>query len=257
MEYAGPRVGLALGGGLARGMAHVGVLAVLTRAGIPIHAVAGTSAGALVGAFYCAGMTTAEIEYIASHIRWRDIVRPAWSRYGLVSFAKIEEMVVRLLGDVTFDDLERPLAVVTCDVETGEEVVLTEGRVAAAVRATSSVPGIVTPRRIGGRLLGDGAIVNNLPASVARSLGVEYVIGVDIFEPAFNRRWGPLGLLLTSLELLVSRAGAGEQGSDCLIRPALAGISYLLFANRGTLNRRGREAAEAALPQLKADLGLD
>lgn len=257
MEYAGPRVGLALGGGVARGMAHVGALTVLSEAGIPIHAVAGTSAGALVGAFYCAGMTTAEIEYVASKIRWRDIARPTWSRYGFVSFAKIEEMVVRLLGDVAFDDLELPLAVVTCDIETGEEVILTTGRVAPAVRATSSVPGIVTPRRVGGRLLGDGGIVNNLPASAARALGAEYVIGVDIFEPAFKRGGGPLGLLLTSLELLVSRAGAGEQQCDCLIRPALAGISYLLFSNRETLIRRGREAAEAALPQLIADLGLD
>ena len=257
MEYAGPRVGLALGGGLARGMAHVGALAVLSEAGIPIHAVAGTSAGALVGAFYSAGLTMAEIEYVAAKIRWRDIARPAWSRYGFVSFAKIEEMVTRLLGDVKFDDLERPFAAVTCDIQTGEEVVLTDGRVAPAVRASSSVPGIVTPRRIDGRLLGDGGIVNNLPASAVRPLGVEYVIGVDIFEPCFTRGWGPLGLFLTSLELLVSRIGGGEEKSDCLIRPALAGISYLLFSNREGLVRRGREAAEAALPQLKADLGLD
>lgn len=256
MKQTTPRVGLALGGGVARGMAHVGALAVLAEAGIPIHVVSGTSAGAIVGALYCAGLTIAEIEYVSSKIRWRDIARPVWSRHGVLSFAGIEEMLVALLGDLSFDRLERPFAAVTCDIETGEEVVVAEGRVAPAVRASSSVPGIVTPRYIGGRLLGDGGIVNNLPASAARALGADYVIGVDIFEPAFNRGWGPLGLLLTSLELLVSRIGGGELACDCLIRPQLAGISYFLLANRETLMRRGREAAETALPQLQADLGV-
>ena len=254
MVEATLRVGLALGGGVARGMAHVGVLKVLSDAGIPIHVVAGTSAGALIGSLYCAGLTTAEIEYIASRISWRDLARPTLSRYGVVSFGGIEEMVIALLGDINFHDLERPFAAVTCDMDTGEEVVLTKGRLAPAVRASSSVPGIVTPRRIDGRLLGDGGIVNNLPASAARALGADFVIGVDIFEPSFTRGCGPLGLLLTSLELLVSRIGGGEKESDYLIRPALAGIPYLLLANRNRLIRRGREAAEEALPHLKAAL---
>ncbi len=257
MAQTPPRVGLALGGGVARGMAHVGVLATLTEAGIPIHAVSGTSAGALVGALYCAGLTVAEIEYVASKIRWRDVARPVLSRRGLVSFAGIEEMLVTLLGDLTFDKLERPFAAVTCDIQTGEEIVLTQGRVAPAVRASASIPGIVTPRRIGGRLLGDGGIVNNLPASAARALGADYVIGVDIFEPAFNRGGGPLGLLLTSLELLISRIGGGERESDYLIRPAMGGISYLLLANWEILMRRGREAAEEALPRLQEALRAD
>jgi len=255
MEQAAPRIGLALGGGVARGMAHVGVLAALTDAGIPIHVVSGTSAGALVGALYCAGLTIAEIEYVASKIRWRDIARPVWSQLGILSFAGIEEMLVALVGDLQFDSLQRPFAAVTCDIHTGEEVVLTEGRVAPAVRASASVPGFVTPRRIGRRLLGDGGIVNNLPASAARALGADFVIGVDVFEPSFSRSGGPLGLLLTSLELLVSRIGGGEQESDFLIRPPLAGIPYLPLANKEMIIRRGREAAEIALPRLKTELG--
>lgn len=249
-------VGLALAGGAARGVAHVGVLSVLEEAGVPVDIVAGSSAGALIGAFFCAGLSPAELASISTRIGWRDLARPVWPRNSLVTFQPLEELLVTLLGDITFADLERPFAAVTVDMQTGEEVILSRGRVAPAVHASCAVPGLVRPRCIEGRLLGDGGIINNLPASVPQQMGAAYVIGVDVVQPSFRRRWGPLGPGMAALELLVAHAGRGEESVDCLIRPALAGMSYLRFSQGEELIRLGAEAAQDALPAINSALGL-
>jgi NTE family protein len=237
-------------------VAHVGVLSVLDDAGVPIDLVTGSSAGALVGALFCAGLSPAELVSISTRIGWRDVARPIWPRDSLVTFQPLEELLVALLGDVTFADLERPFAAVTVDVETGQEVVLSEGRLAPAVHASCAVPGLVRPRSVGGRRLGDGGIINNLPASVPRQMGAGYVIGVDVMQPSFHRRWGPLGPGLAALELLVAHAGRGEESLDCLIRPALAGMSYLRLSQAEKLIRLGAQAAQDALPALTSALAL-
>lgn len=249
-------VGVALGGGVVRGVAHVGALEALSEAGIPIDCVAGASAGAIMGAFFCAGFSFAEIEYIASRIGWRDVARPVWPREGLVTFAPLEQSLQKLLGDIEFADLEIPFAAVATDMETGKPVALREGRLAPAVRASSSVPGVVTPRRIGPWLLGDGALSNNLPVSVVREMGADLVVAVDVFQPSFIRSWGPLGRGLTALEILVNRSGSGIEEADFLIQPALAGVSYLLFSQWEKLMRLGREAAEATIPAIQAALAI-
>lgn len=251
-----PGIGLALGGGVVRGLAHVGVLSVLVREGIPIDYVAGTSVGALIGAFFCAGMDPAEMAYVAEKVGWRDLARPVWPTSGLLSFARMEEMLRALLGDVTFADLDIPFVIVASELGSGREVLLDTGKLAPAVRASCSVPGVVVPRRINGCELADGGIVNNLPASIVRGMGASYVIGVDVFEPNYYRRGGPLGKLATALEILVNRAGGGIDDVDCLIRPKLGGQTYVLFSKRETLIQRGREAAERVMPDLKAALGV-
>lgn len=247
-------VGVALGGGVVRGMAHIGALSALREAGIPIDYVAGASAGAIMGSLFCAGFTLAEIEYVASRIGWRDVARPVWPREGFVTFAPLEQMLRELLGDATFAELEIPFAAVATDLETGESVALRAGPVAPAVRASASVPGIVTPVRIGPLLLGDGAVSNNLPVSVVRAMGADLVIAVDIFQPAFVRGWGPLGRGLTALEILIDHAGGGVADADFLIQPDLAGASYLLFSQWQRLVRMGREAALATIPAIQAAL---
>lgn len=254
-DGSGP-IGLALAGGSVRGIAHVGVLSVLAEAEVPIDYVAGSSAGALVGALFCAGLSPAEMTSIARRIGWRDLARPVWPRNSLVSLQPLEELLVALLGDLTFSDLERPFAAVTVDVHTGEEVVLSEGRVARAVHASCAVPGIARPCRIGGRILGDGGIINNLPASVPLSMGARFVIGVDVVQPSFDRRWGPLGPGLAALELLVGHAGGGEDATDCLIRPELKGMSYVRFSQSERLIRLGAEAAREALPAIASAAAL-
>jgi NTE family protein len=241
------RIGLALGGGVVRGAAHVGVLSVLERAGIPIDCVAGTSAGALVGAGYCAGLGIQRIREMALRMRWRDIAGLTWPSRGWITFDKLERWLVATVGDPSFADLKLPFAAVATDMESGQSVVLREGRVALAVRASSSVPGVVTPVELGGRLLGDGLVSNIVPVSAARAMGADYVIGVDILSPLLRRRWGALGFGVTAIEMLAHQAGGGLETAVCLIVPRLAGLSYVRFSKSAELIALGEQAAEEKL----------
>lgn len=250
------QVGLALSGGVVRGFAHVGVLDVLDREGIPIDAITGASVGAIIGAAYATGMKPARIVQMAEQMQWQRIARPTISGDGLVSFTKLEEWLTSVFGQLYFEDLAIPFAAVATDLERGEPVVLDSGPLAPAIRASCSVPGMVTPARINGRLLCDGGISDNLPINVVRNMGADYVIGVDVFRHA--ARWphlGPLGRGLAAVEIMVEHSG-GLTGADVLIVPELSGKTYLRFDKRQELIELGRMAAEAHLPAIRADLGL-
>jgi NTE family protein len=251
-----PRIGLALGGGVVRGMAHIGVLEALVDADIPIDVVAGTSVGAVIGALFAAGLDVAEIAYIAEKIHWRDLARPIWPGRGLLSFAPLERTLVRLLGDITFAELARPFGVVCTDMRTGRQVVISEGRLAPAVRASASVPGFVAPLEIGLYLLADGALVNNTPASVVRGLGADFVIGVDIMAPDFLRSGGPFGLGFMALEIAIANSGSGRAHSDVFITPELGGLTYILLSEREALAERGRVAVADAVPAIRQALSM-
>jgi NTE family protein len=247
-------IGLALGGGVARGAAHVGVLSVLEREGIPIECVAGTSAGSLVGALYCAGLGLAELPEILASFGWRAIASPALSRRGLLSFARMERWLADTIGDVTFAELRRPFAVVATDLVTGRPAVLREGRVAPAVRASCSMPGIVVPIEIDGRALVDGSIANSVPAAAARSLGATFVIGVNLFGSGAPRAEGLFSIGLASLEHMLRYSGGGLEATDCLISPELAGTSYTRFGGRAQAAALGVQATEAQLPAIREAL---
>jgi NTE family protein len=247
---------MALGGGVVRGLAHIGVLAELDEAGIPIDVVAGTSVGAVIGALYAAGMSAAEMEYVARKIRWRHLARPVWPSRGFLTFDPLERTLVRLLGDVTFADLPRVFAAVCTDMRTGRQVVVREGRLAPAVRASASVPALVEPVESGAYLLADGVLVNNTPVSVVRSLGVDYVIGVDILAPDFLRGAGPFGIGVMALEIAFANSGVCQAQSDCTIAPRLGGLTYVLFNELDTFIRHGREAAAAVLPEIRRAIAL-
>ena len=249
-----PRIGLALSGGIARGPAHLGVLRVLTQAGLPIDCVAGVSAGALVGALYCAGIEIERALRWLRHFGWRAISRPVWPRRGLFSFAKLERWLINLLGDLRFEELRRPLAVVVTDLETWEPVILRSGRLAPAVHASCVPPGFVEPVQIEGRWYADGGASQNLPVAAARELGAQYVIGVDLFQPHLRPKLGALSFGLAALENFIRRSGGGLTGADCLITPELAGVSYFNFRRAASLVEAGASAAEAQLPCLRAAL---
>jgi NTE family protein len=250
------RVGLALGGGVARGLAHIGVLSVLDEAGISIDFVAGTSAGSLIGATFCAGLSIDRIKEIAMQVRWRHIARPVWPVRGFVSFERMAHWLVVALGDLDFADLKIPFAAVATDLDTGRPVKLHQGRLAPAVQASCSVPGFVQPVEIGGRLLGDGSLANSVPVSILREMGADFVIGVDIFTSSIRPRWGPFGMGFTALEILVQRAGGGIDDADCLIVPKLGGESYLRFSRKEKFYQLGRDAAHEKLDSLRAALGV-
>jgi NTE family protein len=253
-EHARKRIGLALGGGVVRGLAHIGVLAVFQEAGIPIDFVAGTSAGSLVGASFCAGLDIEEIWSFAAGMRWWHIARPVLPLQGFVSFEPMEGWIVRELGDITFSDLKIPFTAVATDLNSGEPVILNEGRLAPAVRASCTVPGLVVPLELDGRLLGDGSLSNTVPVSVLRALGADYVIGVDIFSSSIRRRWGPFGLGFAALEILIQRAGGGLSEADCLITPDLAGATYFRFSKKEHLMKQGEKAAREKLDCIRQAL---
>ncbi|UCG25139.1 MAG: patatin-like phospholipase family protein, partial [Chloroflexota bacterium] len=244
------RIGLALSGGAARGLAHVGVLEALIKSGIPIDCVAGCSAGSILGALYCAGMPIERIRSFAPYISWRRIAEVARSDQGLLTFEKLERLMVMLIGDLEFQELNLPFAVVAMNAVNGERLIIRQGRVATAVRASCSIPGLVTPVEFGGRLLVDGGIVDNLPVDAARALEADFVIGVDVFEPHYRRDRGPLGKGLTAFETLVRNTGGGVGRADFLIAPRTAGRTYIRFSRYEELVQLGRQAAHERLPLL-------
>jgi NTE family protein len=251
------RVGLALGGGVVRGLAHLGVLVELEQAGIPIDIVSGTSAGAIIGATYCAGMNIEAIKAYSINLRWWHVASPVWPSQGLVSFGKLKAWLTDKIGDLDFADLKIPYAVVATDLESGQPVKLDRGRLAPAVQASCAVPGLVRPVQIDGRLLADGSLSNTVPVSILREMGADYVIGVDIFSPSIRRWLGPVGMGIAALEILIERAGGGIDQADCLIAPNLAGQTYFRFSKRNELYTLGMEAAREKISSLKADLNLD
>jgi NTE family protein len=248
------RIGLALSGAVGRAAAYVGVLSVLEREDIPIDCVSGSSAGALIGAAYCAGIEIERLRQIALNVRWWDIATLTWPRRGFVSFERLEHWLIGLIGDLTFAQLKRPLAVVATDLESGSPVVIKEGRVAPAVRASCSVPGIVVPVELNGRVLGDGSVSYNLPVAPLYEMGAKYTIGVDLFTPSFNWGWGPLGVGLTAVEILVRQSNAGLCAPDCLIVPEIAGFNYLRLSKGAELMARAERATEAQLPAIRQAL---
>ena len=175
------KIGLALGSGAARGMAHIGVLKVLEQEQIPISAVSGTSIGALIGALYAAGVPVSEMEEIAKSVDWKKIARwvdPRVPVSGLIDGKRITRFFEELLPVRNFSDLKIPLAMLATDVETGESIVLKQGDLLTALRASIAFPGIFTPVNIGNRFLVDGGLCHPVPAHLLKDLGANAVIGV-------------------------------------------------------------------------------
>ncbi len=251
------KIGLALSGGVARGPAHVGVLTVLEREGIPIDYVAGASAGAIVGAAYCAGIPMTDIRQLALKTGWRKTAMFTLSRHGLLSFARIETIIDETtMPGLHIEDLATPFTAVVTDLEKGEQKFLQKGPLGPAVRASCSVPGLITPVKINGRLYCDGGVSDNLPVDAVRAMGADYVIGVDLFVPIYRKWLGFFGAANAALQTLVRQAGGGYKSADCLIVPDISGHNFLDFSESKTEQyiRAGEEATEAALPLIKAAL---
>jgi NTE family protein len=238
-------------------VAHVGVLKVFQEHGIEVDCVAGTSAGALVGGAYAAGMTVGQLEEFGLSLRWRHFGRMTLSRLGVQSNERLGEYVRASFSVKRFEELQKPFAAVATDLQTGGAVVMRdEGDLAFAIRASCAVPGWYLPVADDeGRQLVDGGLVANLPTSVARSLGAEVVIAVDVnYEGA--KFLGPptsvVGVLLQSF-ILVQRAAVAHQRNlaDVVISPRVGHIRWDEMSRGAELIAAGEEAARAALPAIK------
>jgi NTE family protein len=174
----GQRVGLVLSGGGARGFAHIGTLRALERLGIPVHVLAGTSMGAIIGALSAAGYGADDVLELARSVSWRDVIDLSLQS-GLIRGEKLETLLAAHLPP-TFEELERPLAVTCTDIESGEEIVFTSGDLVSAVRASSCFPGAFEPVPLDGRTLADGGICNNLPVDALAPMGATFTIASDV-----------------------------------------------------------------------------
>ena len=276
-----PVVGIALGGGGARGLAHIGVLKVLEREGIFPRLVAGTSMGGVIGAMYAAGLSSEqmEAEAVKATSGRADMIRVVdvnLSQTGIVRGARIYDYIAEIIGlETKFSDLRRPLSMVAVDLNTGREVVLNSGRVADAVRATISVPGVFKPVEIGPLHLVDGGMLNNVPVDVARKMGADVVIAVDVL-PSFTqnvpgeppvvaplrpkrvlRAYRDLWHVVMIMTSAATEARLQQWPPDVLLRPPVASdIDVLLGFNRlQDAMAAGVAAAEAALDQILAAVG--
>jgi NTE family protein len=251
-----PRVGLALSGGVARGNAHVGVLRVLEENNIPIDYIAGTSAGSLVAAAYAAGMTVEEIAEIGRTMRWRDIGRVTLSRLGVQSNARMEEFARARLPIKRFEDLRIPLAIVATDLKTGLPVIITEGDVAFAIRASCALPGWYVPvTDEHGRQLVDGGLVANIPTTAVRALGADLVIAVDVNSEGAKFIGPPhslIGVLLQSI-MVVQRTAAIHQlhDADIVISPKTGHIRWDEMGRVEELITLGERAARSTVERIK------
>lgn len=247
-------IGLALSGGAARGFAHIGVIKTLEENGIKIDYVAGTSAGSIVGALYCGGYGWQKILEVAESLKWSELVSPTFSGMGLISTKKLEGFIGELLGEVDFEELEIPFRAVAVDISRGEEVLIASGSVPKAVRASSSLPGIFEPVTEEDLVLVDGGVINNLPSEVAREMGADTVIGIDLNAHRPDKR-KPVNLFDVTLRsfamLLDCTSAQGREDADILVQPDLADFSYHDLSRASELVERGETAATAALEHLR------
>jgi NTE family protein len=249
-----PKVGVALGGGFARGLAHVGVLKVLEQEKIPVDFIAGTSVGAVIGAAYASGIGAKELEEIAALVRFKDFSRWTFSRFGLFSNDKMSIFLHKILRCKTFEELRIPLAVAATDIITGDPAVFTSGDLVDPVRASCAYPGMFQPVRIDGRLLVDGLLAHAVPANPLRDMGAERVISVYL-AAHWVKPGGPrhvFDVIGQCFSIAQSRmTGPWHAASDVILEPEIGEFAYDDFVRAPELIRAGEAAARAALPQIR------
>jgi len=251
-------IGLALGGGFARGFAHLGVLQVLEQNHIPITHIAGTSVGSILGAAYASGAPLAHVIETCRALRFRDIARWRVSRLGLASNQRLENLIKRVFESRQFEELRIPLAVVATDLTSGDPVVFTQGNLVDAIRASCAFPGLFEPVEIGTRCLADGGLVAPVPTRAARELGAATVIGVSVGMQDVYRGTP------TNIFQVVSRAVNAaqkhqleiwERHADLVLRPDVQSLAWDDFDRAEEAIAAGTAAARRALPRIEALLG--
>jgi NTE family protein len=255
-----PRIGLALGGGAARGFAHIGVIQVLEEAGIHPALVSGTSAGSLVAAIYASGKTGAQLQRVADTMEEATIADwtlPIFSR-GMLRGEALARYVNTQVGGKLIENMSLPLGIVATDLNSGQSMLFQRGDTGTAVRASSAVPAVFQPVKISGREYVDGGLVSPVPVRAARSMGAELVIAVDISSPPdSNLAGGTLEILMQTFSIMGKSINSLElKDADVVVRPALLGVSSSDFRARKRSIEAGRQAMLQALPQLRAAIAL-
>jgi NTE family protein len=249
-----PTIGVALGGGFARGIAHIGVLKVLEEEGIPVRMVAGTSVGAIMGAAYCSGLTIAELEEIAHKVRFTTFARWTLSRFGFATTDRMVSFLKEILKVQTFEELRIPLAVTATDFRTGGGAVFSSGPIIDPVRASCAYPGMFLPVEIDGRCLVDGMLSYPVPTRPLREMGADRVLAVHL-KGQWSKSCAPrhffdvIGQSFAIAQDMMS--SVWRSAADIVIEPDVAGFDYNDFKRADELIRVGELAMRSALPEVR------
>jgi NTE family protein len=251
-----PKIGLAMGSGGARGLAHIGIIKALEKNNIPIDFIAGSSIGAMVGGFYAAGLNIEKIEEIALETNWRklfSLIDPHLKQ-GLVSGEKVRAYIESHLDGKKFEDCSIPFSAVATDLKTGEIISLNKGEMATAIRASISIPLVFKPEKIAGKMLVDGGLSAPVPVEIVKNMGADIVIAVNLDKHYYDEKWkfGWYDIANDSLNILRHHlALANTKEADIVIEIDLGKDSWYKFVNGQDKILAGEEAVEKILPQLK------
>jgi len=247
------KLGIVLGAGASKGFAHIGVLKVLELHNVPIHLVVGTSVGSVVGSLYAYGYKAFQLQEMALSIEKGDVIDPLYlPTNGFVKGEKLEEFINRALKNTPIEKLKIPFYAVTTDIQAGQEVVFGKGNTGTAVRASCSVPGIFRPLKIGDKMYVDGGVVSPVAVDVARRLGADVVIAVDI-SSAIERTQpeGTMETILQSINIMYSKLATIQlSNADVVIKPKVSHIASFDFSKRHEAILEGEKAASEALPHI-------
>jgi len=258
----GPRrlkLGVALGGGFARGLVHIGVLKVLDEAQIPVDFVAGTSAGAIIGACYCSGMSADEVADVARATRFKHFARWTFSRYGFCSNDRMGTFFARVLKSTTFEELKIPLAVIATDFQTGDPITFRKGPLVGPIRASCAYPGMFLPVEIDGHSYVDGMLAYAVPTTPLRQMGAERVLAIYLSGHWMDRRaprhlFEVIGQCFSIAQDKMCELW--KKDADRVLEPDVSGFSYNDFERAEELIAIGENAARALVPELRLLLNM-
>lgn len=252
-----PRIGLALGGGMARGCAHVGVLRELEKEGVPIDLIAGTSVGSLIGGAYAAGLSPDQIERMALTISWNDLGRVTISKLGFYNSERTEDYIRKHFPVTEFETTRIPFGAVATDLQTGKMVIFTEGSLPLAIRASCAMPIFYTPVMVNGRMMVDGGLVGHIPASVTRLMGADIVIAVDVNSQ--HLPIPPPTHLFTVMSQSLSVMGRSAvqylyADADIVVRPQIEQVRPDDLSKAAEMIAAGEEAVRRTIDKIKQSL---
>lgn len=249
-----PVVGLALGGGMARGCAHVGVLRAFEKHQIPIDLIVGTSVGSLIGGAYASGLSPDQIEQMALKIRWSDLGRPTVSLMGFYNSERTEDYVRKNFPITEFEKTRLPFGAVATDIQSGKMVIFTEGSLPLAIRASCAMPVFYTPVMVNGRMMVDGGLVGHIPASVARVMGADIVIAIDVNSQ--HLPIPPPTNLFTIMSQSLSVMGRSTVNylyadADVIVRPQIEHVRPDDLSKAAEMIAAGEEAVRRVIPKIR------
>jgi NTE family protein len=260
VELPKPKIALVLGGGAARGFAHVGVIRALEQEKIPIDLIVGTSVGSLIGAIYAYDMNSMELEWTAFTLEKDSLfdygLMNAFTGMGAAKGDKLEDFVKSKVPVVNIENLKIPFAAVATDLNRGTRVILDKGSVARAVRASSAIPGVFPPVDHQGKMLVDGGVIDNVPVAVAREKGADIVIAVDISEQVINFNiTNVMDVMLQSITIMgAENAKTKRKDADVVISPKIGDVGMQDFTQKKRCLLAGIEATHKMMPDIKAKI---